>query len=956
MRPALSLLRSRIGRRIFALFFVAASVPILAMGVLSLGKVESVLGRERDADLVQAGKVYGMSLLDRLIWLDELAAEVRDDPAGGAAKLGRLVTRVGKELAGVEARDAAGATLLRAGTTHDVTLPADALARIAAGRPALVLAANDPPHVVYVSRLPGGGDEPGLLLATIAPDYLWGDADLQPAMTEFCVTTETGRSLHCARPALGVAAAKLVTLPTATGARSVVLHDGGELQRAGAWPLPMQVRFGTADWIVTANQPESYAMRAAESFRSAFIPIVALSLAIVVLLSFEQIRRVLFPLQRLLAGTQAMASQDFSAKVDVRTRDEFGQLAGSFNAMVATLGLHFRTLKALSEIDRMILTDLDLRNVAASALRCVRRISTADVVSFGLFDVEAPDTMRVYYLWRDDKAGIRRADVRCSAAALPLGRDEAHDWTRTPPLPQAYLSRIGAKENSAYWIRPIARGDRLWGVFALAMHDPKPLGREQVSLLMSIVDRLAVAVASAERDRKLYLQAHLDVLTGLPNRHYLLALLDQELAHARREKHRVGLLFLDLDRFKQTNDTLGHAAGDELLRRAAERIKGAVRDSDTVARLGGDEFTIVLTGLSSAREAGAVAQQLLKALADPLDVEGQKIHAGASIGIAMFPDDGMTSTELLKKADTAMYRAKEQGRGGFVFFEESMNVDANRRATLDRELRRALERGELVLHYQPQVDLRTGQVCSAEALVRWQHPQRGLLAPGDFIQFAEESGLIDPIGAWVIEEACAQHARWRRAGVVVPRVAVNVSNRQLRRKDFLHSVDSALVNSGTPADGLEVEVTESLFLEGGELAVDALRRLEQAGVRVAIDDFGTGYSSLGYLKTLPASILKLDRSFIVGADTDRDAGAIVAAIVSMAHTLRKEIVAEGVEHAAQAEFLGRLGCHRIQGYLISRPLPADAFAAFVRQRTLVPPGGAAWSPAALTEDDLVVHG
>lgn len=653
MRSARSLLRSRIGRRIFALFFVAASVPILAMGVISLGKVESVLGRERDAELVQAGKVYGIALLDRLIWLDEMAAEVRDDPAGGAAKLGRLGARVGKEPAGVEARNAAGATLLRAGTTHDVALAADALARIARGRPALVLTDNDPPHVVYVSRLPGGG-EPGLLLATVAPDYLWGDADLQLAMTEFCVTTENGRSLHCARPALGVAAAKLVTLPTATGARSVVLHDGGELQRAGAWPLPMQVRFGTADWIVTASQPESYAMRAAESFRSAFIPIVALSLAIVVALGFEQIRRVLVPLQRLLAGTQAMASQDFSAKVDVRTRDELGQLAGSFNAMVATLGLHFRTLKALSEIDRMILTDLDLRNVAASALRCVRRISAADVVSFGLFDVEAPDTMRLYDLLRDDKAGIRRADIRCSAAALPFGRDGTRDWTRTPPLPQAYLSRIGAREDSAYWIRPIARGDRLWGVFALAMHDPKPLARDQVSLLMSIVDRLAVAVASAQRDRKLYLQAHLDVLTGLPNRHYLLALLDQELAHARREKHRVGLLLLDLDRFKQTNDTLGHAAGDELLRRAAERIKGAVRESATVARLGGDEFTIVLTGLASARE-------LLKALADPLDVEGQKIHAGASIGIAMFPDDGMNPTELLKKADTAMYRAKEQG-------------------------------------------------------------------------------------------------------------------------------------------------------------------------------------------------------------------------------------------------------------------------------------------------------
>jgi len=949
MRSALSLLHSRIGRRIFALFFVAASVPIVAMGVISLGKVESVLREERDAELAQAGKAYGMAVLDRLVWLEDLIAQYRD--GSGTLKPTQLATRIGRELAGLELRDASGATLLRAGTMPDVALTPEALARIADGRAALALTDGDPPRIVYAARMRSEAAAYGLLLANIDPGYLWGSADLNPAMTDFCVTTQTGRSIHCARPALGAAAAELVTKPSGSGARSVVLVDGGEAQRAVAWPLPMQVRFGTADWIVTASQPESHAMRAVQSFRSAFIPIVALSLAIVVALSFEQIRRVLVPLQRLLAGTRAIAAQDFSAKVEVRTRDEFGQLAGSFNAMVATLGLHFRTLKALSEIDRMILTDLDLRSVAASALRCVRRISSADVVSFGLFDAESPDTMRVYFLHRDDQGGIRHADLRWSGAALPFGGDEARDWTRAPPLSQSYRSRIGAADGSAYWVRPIARGDRLRGVFALATRNPRPLAREQVALLMSIVDRLSVAVASAERDRKLYLQAHLDVLTGLPNRHYLLALLDQALAHARREKHRVALLFLDLDRFKQTNDTLGHAAGDELLRRAADRIKKAVRESDTVARLGGDEFTIVLNGLASARDAGAIARELLKALADPFDVEGQKIHAGASIGIALFPDHGTSSTDLLKKADTAMYRAKDQGRGGFVFFEESMNVDANRRATLDRELRRALDRGELALHYQPQVDLRTGQVCSVEALVRWQHPERGLLAPADFIQFAEESGLIDPIGTWVIEEACAQHARWRSEGVAVPRVAVNVSNRQLRRKDFLHSVDSALVNSATPPDALEVEVTESLFLEGGETAVEALRRLEQAGVRVAIDDFGTGYSSLGYLKTLPASILKLDRSFIVGADADRDAGAIVAAIVSMAQTLRKEIVAEGVECPEQAEFLRRLGCHRIQGYLVSTPLPADALAAFVQRRALAP-----WSAAIANEDVAVVHG
>jgi diguanylate cyclase (GGDEF)-like protein len=390
------------------------------------------------------------------------------------------------------------------------------------------------------------------------------------------------------------------------------------------------------------------------------------------------------------------------------------------------------------------------------------------------------------------------------------------------------------------------------------------------------------------------------------------------------------VLFLDLDRFKQTNDTLGHAAGDTLLRLAAERIRLAVRESDTVARIGGDEFAVVLPSLASSRDAGLVATNLTTALARPFEIDGQKVYAGASVGIALFPDDGRSAEDLLKRADTAMYRAKERGRGRYAFFRQSMGLEVNARATLYRELRQALERQEFVLHYQPVTDVMTGEITSAEALLRWQHPSRGLLPPGEFIEFAEESGLIESIGNWVLSTACWQHLQWENAGLQVPRIAVNASGQQLREATFVSTVDMALVTHKRRPDQLEIEITESMVIDGGERAAHVLAGLQQAGVCVAIDDFGTGYSSFGYLRTMPASVLKLDRSFVTDIATDDDADVIAASIIHMARTLRKTVVVEGVETEEQLTLLARHGAQSIQGFLVSKPLPPEAFEQFVR--------------------------
>jgi diguanylate cyclase (GGDEF)-like protein len=655
--------------------------------------------------------------------------------------------------------------------------------------------------------------------------------------------------------------------------------------------------------------------------------------AAVVALGAWQTRRIVDPLHRLLAGTRRIMAHDFSSKVPVSGRDEIAQLSGAFNDMARNLGMHFATLHVLSQIDKTILTRLDIAEVAKSALRCVRYITSAQVAILGLYESETADSMRIYVLRRDGLPKIRAKFALTEELRLRIPDSTAAVWTVEPPLPEHMLARLDAEDRvRTYWVHAIARGDRVWGVLMLGHASQLSLTEDQLSLLAGVHDRLEVAFASLERDRKLQTMAHTDALTGLPNRASMVTLLAQELARAQRDRGRVGILFMDLDHFKRANDTLGHAAGDALLRQAAERIRENLRAADTVARPGGDEFTVLLGNLPSERDAGLVARQLIKALSRPFEVDGHTIYVGASVGISIYPVDGTEGAELLKKADSAMYRAKDMGRNRFAYYEESMNVEAQRRAALDHELRQAFDRRELVLHYQPQIDVSTGLVCAVEALVRWQHPQQGLLMPASFIPFAEESGLIDAIGSWVMKEACLQHQRWRRDGVPIARIAVNVSTRQLLRSNFLRTVHYLTNLARMPPGSLEIEVTESMFVEGGKAGIETLHALAQAGVRVAIDDFGTGYSSFGYLKTLPAGILKLDKSFLVDAPASNDVATIVAAIINMAHTLRMEVVAEGVEREEQYRFLAELGCEKAQGFLFSEALPADEAARFAIER------------------------
>jgi len=422
-------------------------------------------------------------------------------------------------------------------------------------------------------------------------------------------------------------------------------------------------------------------------------------------------------------------------------------------------------------------------------------------------------------------------------------------------------------------------------------------------------------------------QANYDALTGLPNRNLLYDRLRQAV-YSQRMPHPMAVVFIDLDHFKFVNDSLGHGVGDRLLKGMAERLRSVLREGDTVARLGGDEFVVILNDQSSEDVIFRAVQRISAKISEPMTIDGKELYVTCSAGISMYPQDGPDVETLLRNADAAMYRAKDHGRNNFQFYTSEMNERINERLMLENALRRALERNEFLLNYQQKVDLRTGAVCGAEALVRWNHPELGLLRPERFIPLAEETGLILPVGEWVIRETCRQVRAWLDAGLKPGLVSVNLSARQFRQDGLVRIVSRILEETGVDPSSLELELTESTVMHNVATGIATLHGLKSLGVALSVDDFGTGYSSLSYLKDLPIDVLKIDRSFVrdIGAGEGADEGVLAQAIISLAHSLHLKVIAEGVETDAQLRFLKRHGCDQGQGFFYGEPVAPEGFA------------------------------
>jgi diguanylate cyclase (GGDEF)-like protein/PAS domain S-box-containing protein len=587
---------------------------------------------------------------------------------------------------------------------------------------------------------------------------------------------------------------------------------------------------------------------------------------------------------------------------------------------------HLRYQERIARFGESALTKREATELGDEAVRTVLEALGGGAVAYVERGAEPQEVVLRALAGSTDAGGELSARYEASGV---LGRALAGESVNVDAGDESPLPFPWAKGHASVLLVPVLGDSGARGALCVLGRSGNAFGVEEMRFVMAAATVLSAALQRTDSEGRLAFLAQFDGLTGLPNRALLSDRFSQMIVQARRHGNSLGILFIDLDDFKLVNDSLGHPAGDELLKETARRLLSAIRTGDTVARIAGDEFAIILADLARADDAALVAQKVIERISAPVEVRGQEVFVTASVGVATFPADGDDAETLLGAADAAMYRAKQSGRNAYQFFTSEINQRTRARAQLGSELRRALEREEFMLVYQPKFDLQRAEACGAEALLRWKHPERGIVSPAEFIPVLEESGLIVAVGEWVLRRACADLEDWKASGLPPMPVAVNLSARQFRQQDLDARIRALIAEARVDPALIELEITESQLMQDPDHAIRVMHSLSSAGIGIAIDDFGTGYSSLSYLTRFPVSSLKIDRSFVADVLTDDADGAIVRAIIDMAHTLGFTVVAEGVETEAQAAFLRGLNCEQAQGYLFARPMPAADFKALI---------------------------
>lgn len=931
--PASRFFSTRIVRRLLGLFVACAILPILAISAGTLDHVSDELEEQALERLQHSSKSAGMHLVAGLLtlrsWADVGAALAGDTALGD--EIGGHVRRVFRSVAilpgdGADPRSVFGEPPPTPEPSRDVR------AHLARGR-SWVTTVADPdggrPAILLVHPLEADTDEGPMLIGEIDPEPLFHGTltAILPNGSRFWVLDEAGHTLHASAGIGDRAPAAFERAVQQASSGSLVWEAPDGTWMGGYWSAFIKPQLGTPYWTVVVAQPRSLVLAPIATFRTIFPLAAGLCLAVVSLAVLLQLRRWMAPLAELTDAAHRVAKRDFDVRVRVESGDEFEHLARSFNDMADRLDEHFESLARLIEIDRSLLASRDERQIVATLTSGIRRLSGCGRVAVMLEESDRPGAM---WLTVDPQGLHTKADtLSADQTALLLGMEGALTTSTRDPAWRC-LAPLAAMGIDRVLVLPILVDRHPIGLIAADLGgDSLPSEREV--LVRQLADQASAALTNArtaEHNRRL---AHFDSLTGLPNRELFGERLHQALLRVRRPGDRVGVGLLDIDGFKRINDTLGHGAGDELICQVARRIARVLREG-TLARMGGDEFTFIIGDLPDADVLARAAQRLLDVLDEPFEIDGREVFVTASIGLAVSPDDGAENESLLRNADAAMYYAKSKTGSSFRFYDSSMNEVALQHMELEYEVRRAIERDEFRVHYQPIVETHTREIIGVEALVRWQHPRRGLVGPDDFVPLAEESGLIVDLGEKVLWTACRELRSLLDEGLGPVRLSVNLSVRQLADPDVVDRVRRALQSSGWPASQLVLEITESMLMSPDRETAAVLRILRGLGVALSIDDFGSGYSSLSYLKNFEVDHLKIDRVFVSDLEYDRDNAEITAAILAMAHGLGLGVVAEGVQTEAQLEYLRELDCDWVQGFLFSVPIPVDALRKLLREQ------------------------
>lgn len=921
MRLSGTFLNSKIAQRIALILFLAAFIPTVLITGLTHNTVDKLVTSHSHEKLVDTSKNYALSAFSNLMVARSSFLLISETIDPAELKLSDKLEKHNKAMfSSLHLITPDGQILGQSGDAQHFAqsqYKKEIVAAIKAAKPnkakLLVLPANIHNNTPIISlilpRAKSNGEKSGLI-AEINPNYLWGDVADYPSDISVCAYRLDGHAknrLFC------------------SSEENPKFKGNTQPENAGDWELFIRGEFDDNAWSFVSKRQYPVQSSPLGDFLSSYgyLGAAAFSLLLVALLSLMQIRRTMVPLERLVAGTRSISKGEFT-QVEVEGKSEFAELADSFNGMSANIKRQLDTMQSLSAIDREMAANLNVNQLIQQVIARTQLLMPAASVCVTRLDEES-DTETQCSISTSDKISLISPRITIPNQEIGVIRTygSGHFGTCKKDdrfIHENFLAELNAKY---FWILPIFWQGEMCAFMSIADETALPQDNQNWDEIRELAGRIGIAISAQEREDKLLVQAQYDSLTGLPNRILLQDRLRQAIEHSDRNAEPFWLVFIDLDRFKFINDSLGHKAGDQLLSEVAKRLEWAIRDTDTVARFGGDEFIVILQGNMEDNFQTGMLNRLVHAIEAPFTIDGNEITTTCSAGIAIYPTDATSTDSLLSNADIAMYRAKELGKNNFQFFTQSMNEKVADRLRVETHLRKALELNELEVFYQPKVDLQTKQIVGMEALIRWNSKALGFISPVNFIPLAEETGLIVPIGEWVLKTACKQAVAWEKAGFGKLLMAANLSVRQFNQKNLLKSITDILKETGMDAQQLELELTESMIMDDAEGAEEILHSIKSLGIRLSIDDFGTGYSSLSYLKNLPVNTLKIDKSFTDDIVLHNDEAPIVASIIALAKNLKLNVVAEGVENYEQVRYLSSHGCNEIQGHYFSKPATAE---------------------------------
>ena len=920
MKIELSAFKSRIAKRLFSLFLVVIFFPLLITGILSYHEVSQLISYEHKESLRRTSQEYGLGLFDRLSnarrYLGIASTDLGDDtPLNDDEWLllkeyfdQLLIFRDNQHTHSLLSTGADGALIQQLKNIDNERI---------------LLINNGSEKDVWLINKRQDKSHSYITLGKVKPDYAWPDTELG-AYESLCIATKSGEVVHCTEPMPSEKIKALIRQPN-TLALSWTNSDDDEML-ASYWALFMAYQFQVSDWYIITSKPESIVHAKLMAFARTYIPGTLLALLLIILLSVISIKRYLKPVEALIKGTNALAANDFSYRIDLQTNDEYQELAESFNSTAGKLNNQFNLNAALSAIDRKLLLQTDIHECVDEILKGLSHLSQPQNGCVFIFDsLLQPDQIVYHYDYMKKECSkiptdiellLNQVNTYLAENALYCSADKVKEWFPDASWPNS---------STHYRFYPLHHDGQLMA--ALLIGNQEAVYHPRFS---EFLRHTAVVFNALHREKQLERQANFDKLTGLYNRSYFQFKADQILQDSCPTTYQTAMLFIDLDRFKNVNDTLGHHVGDLLLIEAAQRIIKSLPDSAIASRFGGDEFTIFVPNLNKL-ELSTLSEVIIQSLSEIYNIDNYHASISASIGISQFPDHADTFDSLLKCADIAMYKAKEKGRECYEFYSTELSIILERRTFLESYIKDAVEKGMMSVVYQPKIDIQNQCFSGFEALSRFTHPTADFIPPDELFSIAEETGMVMELGYYAMITAMKQQVLWEKDGIWQGRMAINISPIQLFDPNFTAQLEQAIDHSGANPKHIELEITEGVFIDNLQKATELLSHIRSKGFTIGIDDFGTGYSSFSYITSLPIDNLKIDRSFITQLGTNEKYKGVISSIILMAKHLNLKVTAEGVETESDLSFMLDHQCDDIQGYLYSKPLSTESATAILKK-------------------------